>query len=357
MYCRCLLSGMYWRWKCIDFNYAVYSDKSCAECLPSLRLPLLRWQTAGMHWITLSSTGLHCQAVPDRRMPVRSDFYALTSTLCLLFPNDLFLMPIQIKCKCGKTLGIPDGMQGKSVKCPGCQQVLRVPAGGAAQPAATQRAAAAQQPAAADDSMAGLFDEEGFSAAVEAVCPSCRAEMPGNAVLCTKCGYHKEAGATLEAHKTAGVDIDHGTLALDKAAVDMERAADLQKTMLRGAGLPWWGLALALFMLGSGLLIAVLAVNASRRVDETISFNPMHLFFVLSGAAFFAISAGANFMIILHAFKDSLQNGLICLFVPVFGVLYYTITHWSETWRFFVTSTVLAGIGGGLMVAAMAQLG
>ncbi|MCH1440825.1 MAG: hypothetical protein L7W43_14275 [Rubripirellula sp.] len=263
-----------------------------------------------------------------------------------------FLMPIQIKCKCGKTLGIPDGMQGKSVKCPGCQQVLRVPAGGASKPVATPKPAAAP----ADDSMAGLFDEEGFSAAVEAVCPSCRAEMPGNAVLCTKCGYHKEAGATLEAHKTAGVDIDHGPLALDKAAVDMERAADLQKKMLRGAGLPWWGLALALFMLGSGLLIAVLAVNASRRVDEEISFNPMHLFLVLSGAAFFAISAGAYFMIILHAFKDSLQNGLISLFVPVFGVVYYAITHWSETWRFFITSTVLAGIGTGLIIAAMAQL-
>ncbi|MAI70236.1 MAG: hypothetical protein CMM01_04920 [Rhodopirellula sp.] len=266
-------------------------------------------------------------------------------------------MPIQIKCKCGKTLSIPDGMQGKSVKCPGCQQVLRVPAGGVAKPAATQPAAVTQQPATAvDDSMAGLFDEEGFSTAVEAVCPSCGAEMPANAVLCTKCGYHKEAGTILEAHKTAGVDIDHGTLALDKAAVDMERAAELQKTMLRGAGLPWWGLALALFMLGSGLLIAVLAVNASRRVDETISFNPMHLFLVLSASAFFAIAAGANFMIILHAFKDSLQNGLICLFIPVFGVFYYAVTHWSETWRFFVTSTILAAIGGGLMAAGMAQL-
>ncbi len=288
-----------------------------------------------MHWITLSVSAISARAW----------------TLCFPFSNDFSLMPIQIKCKCGKTLGIPDGMQGKSVKCPGCQQVLRVPAAGPAQPAATP-----QPTAAADDSMAGLFDEEGFSASVEAVCPSCRAEMPGNAVLCTKCGYHKEAGASLEAHKTAGVDIDHGTLALDKAAVDMERAAELQQRMLRGAGLPWWGLALVLFMLGSGLLIAVLAVNASRRVDETISFNPMHLFLVLSSAAFFAVAAGANFMIILHAFKDSLQNGLICLLVPVFGVLYYTITHWRETWRFFITSTVLAGISGGLLVAAMAQL-
>ena len=84
----------------------------------------------------------------------------------------------------------------------------------------------------------------------------------------------------MEAHKTAGVDIDHGTLALDKAAVDMKRATDLQKNMIKGAGLPWWGLALVLFMLGSGLLIAVLAVNASRRVDETIGFNPMQIHFL-----------------------------------------------------------------------------
>ena len=294
-----------------------------------------------MHWITL----------------YLSAESAFACNLCLLFPNDFFLMPIQIKCSCGKTLSIPDGMQGKSVKCPGCQQVLRVPAGGVAKPAATQTAAVTQQPATAvDDSMAGLFDEEGFSTAVEAICPACRAEMPGNAVLCTKCGYHKESGTILESHKTAGVDIDHGTLALEKAADDMKRASDLQKTMIRGAGLPWWGLALVLFMLGSGLLIAVLAVNASRRVDETISFNPMHLFLVLSGSAFFAISAGANFMIILHAFKNSMQQGLICLFVPIFGTLYYAVTNWRETWRFYVTHLVLAAIGGGLMVAAMAQL-
>ena len=266
-------------------------------------------------------------------------------------------MPIQIKCKCGKTLSIPDGMQGKAVKCPGCQQTLRVPGGVAAGGAAAGAAATpARSAAPVDDSMSDLFDEEGFSTAVEAVCPACRAEMPANAVLCTKCGYHKESGAMLESHKTAGVDIDHGTLALEKAADDMKRASDLQKSMIRGAGLPWWGLALVLFMLGSGLLIAVLAVNASRRVDETISFNPMHLFLVLSGSAFFAISAGANFMIILHACRNSMQQGLICMFVPIFGTFYYAVTNWGETWRFFITHLVLAAIGGGLLVAAMAQL-
>ena len=252
-------------------------------------------------------------------------------------------MPIQIKCKCGKTLGIPDGMAGKAVKCPGCKQALQV-SGGAA-------SGKSPAPPAANDFMQDLFDEEGFNTAVEAVCPSCRAEMPGNAVLCTKCGYHKESGTTLDAHKTAGVDIDHGTLALDKAAVDMASAVELQKRMLRGGGMPWWGLALTLFMLGSGLLIAVLAVNAERRVDETITFDPMQTFLTLSGAAFLAVANGALLMIFVHAFKQSLQQGFLSLLTPY--VFYHVWTNWSETWRYFITLLIAASIGGGLLIAAV----
>lgn len=263
-------------------------------------------------------------------------------------------MPIQIKCKCGKTLGIPDGMAGKAVKCPGCKQVLRVPGGTASRPAAP--AAARPAAPAATDSMSDLFDEEGFSATVEAVCPSCRAEMLGNAVLCTKCGYHKDSGATLDAHKTAGVDIDHGTLALDKAATDMAAAIELQKRMLRGGGLPWWGLALGLFMLGSGLLIAVLAVNASRRVDETITFHPMVLFLSLSGSAFYMVAIGAQFLIVIHACRQSILQGALCFFVPFYSV-YHICTNWSETWRYFVTSVIMFSIATGLFIAASMQGG
>ena len=259
-------------------------------------------------------------------------------------------MPIQIKCKCGKTLGIPDGMAGKAVKCPGCKQVLRIPG-------ATASRAKAKAPARAEatDSISDLFDEEGLSAKVEAVCPVCRAEMSGNAVLCTKCGFHKESGTSFDAHKTAGVDIDHGTLALDKAAVDMEAAAELQKRMLRGAGLPWWGLALVLFMLGSGLLIAVLAVNASRREDEVILFNPMQLFLILSGSGFALVSTGAQILIAVHAAKQSALQGVLCFFVP-FYILYHVCTNWGETWRYFVTSIVVSVIAIGFFIGASMQV-
>ena len=101
--------------------------------------------------------------------------------------------------------------------------------------------------------------------------------MAAAAVLCTKCGYHRESGVKFESHKTAGVDIDHGTLALQKAETDMFEAAEMQRKLASGPGLPWWGLALVLFVLGSGLVIATLAVNASRRVDATAPANPMAL--------------------------------------------------------------------------------
>ncbi|MGI9469943.1 MAG: hypothetical protein ACR2NZ_00325 [Rubripirellula sp.] len=271
-------------------------------------------------------------------------------------------MPIRIKCKCGKTLNIPDGMAGKAVKCPGCSQVLRVPGGSAGAAAAPKPAAAPPAPAPAPESpfgdggMSDLFDEEGFSSTVEALCPVCRAEMSAAAILCTKCGYHKESGTQFESHKTAGVDIDHGTLALDKAAEDMEKAQAMQAKLVKGGGMPWWGLALTLFMLGSGLTIAVLAVNASRRVDESFNFNPLALFFLLSGCAFYAVSQGAFILIVVHAFKQTAIQGLLTLFVP-FYALYHVAKNWSETWRYFAAAVVLGLIGGALMAAAASQGG
>ena len=276
-------------------------------------------------------------------------------------------MPIRIKCKCGKTLSIPDGMGGKAVKCPGCSQVLRVPGGaagtgGATSGGPTAKAAApasrpspAAKPPAADIGMSDLFDEEGFSSTVEAVCPSCRAEMAANAVLCTKCGFNKELGTQLESHKTAGVDIDHGTLALDKAADDMEKAKEMQAKLIKGGGMPWWALALVLFMIGSGLTIAVLAVNASRRVDESFDFNPLALFFLLSGCAFISVALGAYVMIVAHAFKKSMGEGFLTILPPY--AIYHVAKNWSGTWRFFITAIVLGGIGGGLLGAAASQGG
>jgi hypothetical protein len=261
-------------------------------------------------------------------------------------------MAIPIKCQCGKALKVPDTAAGRAVKCPACSQSIKVPAAPGGSPAPAPEPA----PAVSDDSrsMNELFDEEGFSEHVAAVCPACRNEMAAGAVLCTKCGFHIETGERLEKHKTAGVDIDHGTLALEKAALDMVKDKQLQATMLRGAGLPWWGLALVLFLLGSGLTIAVLTVNASRRIDESITFNPMGLFLMLAGVAFYLVAQGAFLVLVVHAFKTSTKQGLLTLLVPLYA-FYYVYQHMRETWKLLFVTLLAGGIAGGLLSAAVSR--
>lgn len=261
-------------------------------------------------------------------------------------------MAIPIKCQCGKALKVPDTAAGRVVKCPACSQNIKVPVvpGGAAKSAPAPAAAPADPES---SSMNELFDEEGFSAHVAAVCPACRHEMAAGQVLCTKCGYNTQTGEQLESHKTAGVDIDHGTLALEKAELDMVKDKQMQDKLLKGSGLPWWGLALVLFLIGSGLTIAVLTVNASRRVEESIEFNPMGLFLLLAGVAFGLVAAGAYLMLIVHGFKSSNKEGAL-LFIPPYA-FYYVYLNAKETWKLLAVTLLTGGIAGGLLAAASSQ--
>ncbi|WP_235033412.1 hypothetical protein [Rubripirellula obstinata] len=177
-----------------------------------------------------------------------------------------------------------------------------------------------------------LFDEEGFSKTVAAVCPSCAAEMKLNSVLCTKCGFHREHGTKMDAHRTAGVDISHGELALMKAESDMSKAAEMQAKLVRGAGMPWWGLALVLFMLGSGIVIGVLAVNQAKRLDGEGNFDFLELFLQLCGVAFAVVGAGALVSMAVTIYKQRSAKGI---------------------WKPILVSIVLFGIAAGFFVMAV----
>ncbi len=264
-------------------------------------------------------------------------------------------MPIRVKCNCGKALNIPDSAVGKTVKCPGCSKLLKVPGGGSAPsaPAPSPKPAAPVAAASPFNEIDDLFAEEGMDQVVEAVCPACRATMKADAVLCVKCGYHKESGTRFEGHKTAGVDIDHGTLALRKAADDMAKAKQMQDKMISGAGMPWWALALVLFLIGSGLTIAVLAVNASRRVDESVTFNPMGLFLLLAGIAFGLVALGAYWMILVHGVKNTGKMGFLVLIPPY--AIYYVFMNARETWKYLATVVVMGTICGVLLAQAAAR--
>ncbi len=270
-------------------------------------------------------------------------------------------MPIKLRCQCGKTLNAPDSAAGKAVKCPGCAKALRVPAAGSAapaaklataKPAATKPSAAKPQaprsalrptPSGADD-IGSLFDEEGFSAKVESVCPSCRAEMALNAVLCTKCGYHKETGMQFERHKTAGVDIGLGALALEKAASDLVKETAMQKELLKGGGMPWWMLVLVLVIGGGGLGIAVLGVNAANQESDVERPSLVVSLLQLTSATFLFSSLVCSLIIAFHAFKQSIVKGLLTVFIP-FYIIYFVIQNRGTVGKVFLLALVL-GIGG-----------
>jgi hypothetical protein len=199
-------------------------------------------------------------------------------------------MPIKVQCSCGKAFAAKDELAGKTVKCPGCQQPLKIPgeaapakaavkatngqpSSGAAKPAASKAApaskpaskpaatktaaakpapgkqpvnqpAAQPAPAAADD----LFADLGLAPPVEGTrpCPGCTEPLAIEAVVCVKCGYNTRLGRRMTTAKSGGGggggEVGHGAVAqdlLDRAAavIDEDAAEEVKKT---SAGTPWW---------------------------------------------------------------------------------------------------------------------
>ena len=192
-------------------------------------------------------------------------------------------MPIAISCPCGKSAKVGDSMAGRTLKCPQCGKPVKVP-----------------QPV-SDDGLDDLFAEEGYTETVEAACPECGQSMKGGAVLCTKCGFNKQSGEYVRGHQVAGVDVDMGTVALQKAEASMARDERLQKEMLSKSGMPPWALAMVLTLIAGATGIAVIAVNTSKAVEGG-EFNGMAAFLLLAGVVFGLLALGAFARLVMFAF-------------------------------------------------------
>ena len=98
---------------------------------------------------------------------------------------------VSTTCVCGKSFTAPKGLSGKVVKCPKCQKPVKV---GVAMPKS--------KPEPANSAFTDLLDEVGaVQAKSSQSCPSCKADMPLDAVLCVVCGYHAEAGKRLRTRR------------------------------------------------------------------------------------------------------------------------------------------------------------
>ena len=254
-------------------------------------------------------------------------------------------MPIQITCQCGKSLNVKDQFAGKAVKCPSCGSGIRVP-GGQASAAPSAPAAQPVGTVAAGNPLNDLFDQEGFSSGIAAVCSQCGEPMTAEAVLCTKCGFNKATGEMIQGHLTPGLDISSGTLALQKAAADMKAADTMQKNMTERSGMPWWMLGLVLFVLCSATGIGVMAMMSANRVSGSSNFNAMSTFLQLAGAGCSLVSLGAYLKLVATAFKDHRTKGLLSLMV----VYLFLFVFEKPKGRIgpFLVMLIFGGIAGGL---------
>ena len=121
--------------------------------------------------------------------------------------------------------------------------------------------------------------------------------------------------------------------------------------MIKKAGLPWWGLALVLFIGGSAVTIGTLTVNAARREDQTINFNPMLLFYQLAGGACLVVAGGALLSLIATAFGKSKKDGF--LMFTVLYIFWFVFKNFRETWKVMAT-IIVVGIAGGVLLSMAA---
>jgi hypothetical protein len=198
-------------------------------------------------------------------------------------------MPIKVQCACGKAFAAKDELAGKTVKCPACQQPLKISAGPtpaskaaakpatasakkspASKPAGAKVAAPAPAPAKPSDS---LFDELGLAPPLEGTrpCPGCTAPLAIEAVICVKCGYNSRIGRRMTTEKASGGEGagGHGAVAqdlLDRAASVMEGDAEAEKKKTT-EGLPWW-VYLIVLIIFIGLATWMLNRGGDEKTDE-----------------------------------------------------------------------------------------
>lgn len=257
-------------------------------------------------------------------------------------------MPIKVTCTCGAAFAAKDELAGKTVACPKCQQPLTI-GGGAApaqRPAVAARPAAAPQPA-ADLSAPSIFDEAGLKARqiTGQVCPSCFRAMKQGAILCVHCGYNMQLGRKLVAQVHGRGDAGHGEsaeIALQRAARTLEEDK-IEERKKTSEGIPWWGY-LILFLGAVGLLTMMMMLPAATATYVA-------LWILIVGG--WMIQLYAWIFIYIVAFKDSVTQGLLVLFVPCYALV-YVIMKWDQCGSLFLIN--LGGFGiqvlaWGVMVA------
>jgi hypothetical protein len=256
-------------------------------------------------------------------------------------------MPIKVQCACGAAFAAKDELGGRTVKCPKCQQPLKIPAAGApvgaaaaprpspgpqapqpgpAMPPGRPLSAPLPSQAAGPGGGHGHWDEVGLVAqqAGTAPCPGCAKPMPVNAVVCIQCGYNKKIGRRMETVKQAegtalpgGHNVTVDDL-LTKAARTIEDEKEDERKKNR-EGMPWW-------VYGIGIIGCVGFMITMMLLPREIALATGGV--IIWGLAI-AINIYAQIRMIMIAFSESISEGILFLVVPCYN-LYFIFTHWDQ---------------------------
>lgn len=271
-------------------------------------------------------------------------------------------MPLRVSCQCGQVLNVPDHLAGKGIKCPKCQKPIRVPAASGASATegavagksaaagkgteakvtqakadATKRAAPSAKAAATGtgkDALSNLFDQAGLTKREGTFCPSCDRTLPAGTSICVSCGFHLEQGAKLDGFQVESKEF--GDKRLVEAAESMKREVETENRMLT-AGMPWW-MMLAM-VLGLLFMISAVLLKMDVKTSGSVSSVPLIakiqranllpvLAFSLGGAAAL-VCVFSNLALAFGAFKESVREGLLCLFAP-FYIVYYMFSRMAS---------------------------
>lgn len=120
-------------------------------------------------------------------------------------------MPVKVRCRhCEKVFAAPDAARGKLVKCPGCEEKVKVPAGDTPKSGSPAKPGAKKSVKKAEDDddhehVLKNLDLDKIEDENARVCPKCGQEIyEEQTVECPSCGLNFETGLTKE--KQRGID-------------------------------------------------------------------------------------------------------------------------------------------------------
>lgn len=182
------------------------------------------------------------------------------------------------------------------------------------------------------------------------VCPSCYHPMKQGAIICVHCGFSLQLGRKMETQVHGKGDGGHG----EAAALALQRAANMleddkkEEKKKTSEGVPWWAY-LIMFCAAVGLLTMMMLLPPATATGVALMFL---------GSGGFLMSLYAVICVYVIAFRDSVVQGLLVMFIPLYFFV-YMIMKWDQCGSLFLLwlgGQGILGLAVGVYIAIGAGL-